>query len=270
MLKDYYQILSVPRDADENQIKKAYRRLAQEWHPDKHNQDEEKKQEAEEKFKEISEAYAVLSDSEKKTNYDATGDPNSSGMHFRTYGDPLEIFRQQFGFRHFGFREGPNRPQPTKGQSIQKRLDVSLKEALFGGERSFSYNVNSSCGTCEGRGGTEFELCSECKGAGMQTQRGPNVIMQTTCQHCRGDGQKIKTLCESCNGRGVVDESKTLNVKIPEGIRHGMTLRIPDKGGRGFQGGPPGDILLAVNLQYPDLSGLGDEEKEQLEKLLSK
>jgi molecular chaperone DnaJ len=263
MTKDYYQILEVPRDADGEHIKKAYRRLAQEWHPDKHGQDE-KQREAEEKFKEISEAYAVLSDPEKKANYDATGDPNSAGMHFRTYGDPFEIFKQ-----HFGFRNGPSPPQPIKGQSIRKDLHVSLRDVLFGGERSFSYSVTSSCESCEGRGGSDFEVCSTCKGCGVETRRQPNVIVQTTCSRCKGQGQKVKTACENCKGHGVINEDKEINVKIPEGIRHGVTLRIAGKGGRGLNGGPYGDILLTVNLQYPNFSKWSEEEKEQLEALLS-
>ena len=269
MAKDYYQILRVPRDADENQLKAAYRNLAHDWHPDKHEQDSKEQEEAAEKFKEISEAYAVLSDSEKKANYDLTGDPNRENMHgFRTHGDPFEVFIRNAGFH---FRQGaPSQPQAMKGQSIQAELDISLKEALFGGEHTFSYSTNSACEGCHGEGGTEFIICSECKGSGMYVQRQGNMIIQATCGTCRGQGKAIKTICPDCNGQRIVNEAKTLNVKIPQRIRHGTSLRIAAKGGRGFNGGPPGDIILVVHIQYPDLAKLSDEEKGQLEQLLSK
>ena len=267
MVKDYYQILEVPKDADEKQLKKAYRDLAQQWHPDKHQKDSKEQEEAAEKFKEISEAYSVLSDPEKKANYDLTGDPNRENMHgFRTRGDPFEIFRQHFNFR----QAGPAEPRPMKGQSIQGPLEISLKEALFGGERTFSYNTNSACETCHGEGGTEFITCTQCKGAGMRAIHQGNMILQSTCGTCRGQGKAIKTICSGCDGQKIVIEAKTLNVRIPQGIGHGTSLRIAAKGGRGFNGGPPGDIILVVHIQYPDLAKLSDEEKSQLEELLSK
>lgn len=269
MTKDYYEILGVARDANEGQIKKAYRSLAQEWHPDKHSKNEDKRKEAEEKFKEISEAYSVLSDPDKKSNYDLTGDPARSGggFGFRTTGNPADIFFHNMR-RHFR-NARPSTPQPMKGQSIKKELTITLKEALFGGEREVKYNVTSSCEKCEGRGGIEFENCSACNGAGMKVQREPNMLIQTTCDVCRGQGQKVKTQCLECNGQGTRYQEKTLTVKIPQRIRHGTTLRIAGKGGRGFNGGPSGDILLVANISYPDLSKLSEEERNQLEKLIS-
>jgi len=269
MVKDYYKILEVSKDADKKKLKDAYRYLAQKWHPDKHQQDSKEQADAAEKFKEISEAYSVLSDPEKKSNYDLTGDPNRSRVHgFQTHGDPFEIFRRATGF---GFRQaGPIEPQPMKGQTIQGPLEISLKEAIFGGERTFSYTTNSACGTCHGEGGTEFIICSECKGDGVKIQQQGNMIMQSTCGTCRGQGKSIKTVCPDCNGQRVVTESKALNVKIPKGIKPGISLRIAGKGGRGFNGGPPGDIILIVDLQYPDLTQLSEEDQAQLEQLLSK
>jgi len=269
MAKDYYQILEVPRDANEEQLKRSYRQLAQKWHPDKHQQGSKEQVEAAEKFKEISEAYSVLSDPEKKANYDLTGDPSRGNIHgFRTHGDPFEVLRN---FEGFGFKTpGPTEPRPMKGQTIQGPLGISLKEALFGGERTFSYNTNSACEGCYGQGGTEFITCAECKGSCIRVQQQGSMIIHTTCAACRGEGKVIKTVCPDCNGQRLVTEAKTLNVKIPPEIRHGVSLRIEGKGGRGFNGGPAGDIILTVQVQYPDLTQLNEEEKNQLALLLSK
>ena len=267
MVKDYYEILKVPRDVSKDQLKTAYRKLAHQWHPDTHQQDSKEQEGAAEKFKEISEAYSVLSDPEKKANYDLTGDPNRENIHgFQTRGDPLDILSRFGIFRKPGHVE----PRPMKGQTIQGPLEISLKETLFGGERTFSYNTNSACGECHGEGGTEFITCSQCKGSGMHVQQQGNMVMQITCGGCRGQGKSLKTTCPVCNGQRMVTESKTLNVKIPQGIKHGNSLRIAGKGGRGFNGGPAGDIILVVQVQYPDLAQLNEEEKSQLEKLLSK
>lgn len=267
MMKDYYQILGVPREADEEQLKKAYRALAQQWHPDKHKQDSKEQAEASEKFKEISEAYAVLSDPEKKSNYDLTGDPNQGNMHgFRMHGDPFDLFRAA----GFGFRNTRSAgPQPAKGQSVQEVIEIPLKDALFGSEYSLSFSVMSACSKCSGKRGTEFEVCEKCHGSGFSVHKQLNMIMHTPCKNCRGEGQRIKTLCDSCNGQGAETENKVLNIQIPKGIPHGTTLRLGGRGGRGLNGGPPGDVLLGVKINYPDLDELSDEDRDTLERLLS-
>lgn len=262
MTKDYYQILRVDKGADEAAIKSAYRKLAREWHPDVSQDNTE---EAEEKFKEISEAYSVLSDPEKKRMYDTTGSPTGNGFSgFHTTGDPFEMF---FGRRPRG-PQGP--PPPMRGQSLQLNLGISLKEALFGGNREIQYNVQSACEHCNGRGGTEFEMCSDCKGSGFVVQERPGMMVQTTCGSCGGVGQKVKTSCRSCGGRGAIHESKNLHVVIPPGIRHGNTLRLQGQGGAGFNGGSRGDILIGIGIDYPNVNGLNDEERSTLERLLSK
>lgn len=266
-MKDYYKILEVQRDANNDQLKKSYRKLAQKWHPDKHQQDTAKQEEAAEKFKEISEAYAVLSDSEKKSNYDLTGDPNTGSLGgFRTTGDPFDIFRHFGGFRN----AGPSQPQVMKGQSIQQSVEISLKKALFGGDHSFSYIVNSACSKCNGQGGLEFITCSMCKGSGMYVQKHGNMVMQTTCDSCRGQGKAIKTPCSDCNGQRIVVETKKLNIKIPPGLHNGVSLKIANKGGRGFNGGPPGDIILIAVVKYPEINLFSEEDKEELIRLLEK
>ncbi|MBD3260409.1 MAG: DnaJ domain-containing protein, partial [Candidatus Altiarchaeales archaeon] len=259
MVKDYYEILGIARQADGKTIKAAYRKLAQKWHPDRNPENVE---EAEEKFKEISEAYSVLSDPEKKKMYDLTGSPSGGSGGFKTTGNPFDIF---FGRGNpFGARP-PRPPSPKRGQSIGTSFNVTLKEALFGGSRDLSYQVHSGCETCQGRGGVEFETCSDCEGSGFTTQQRPGMVVQTSCSTCRGGGQKVKTPCTSCNGHGVIQEDKKLSVQIPQGIKHGNTLRLHGQGGAGFNGGPRGDVLVDVKVDYPDLSGLTDDERSTLE-----
>lgn len=265
MTKDYYKILGIDANADEKSIKSAYRELAHKWHPDKNPENTE---EAEEKFKEISEAYSVLSDPEKRKIYDSTGSPLGSDFggfnNFRATGDPFEMF---FG-RNFRKPQGP--PPPMRGQSIQMNLGISLKEALFGGSREITYDVHSGCQSCNGRGGIEFDICSLCKGSGFIVQERPGMMMQTSCNNCNGQGQSIKTLCDICSGKGIIGENKKLTVIIPAGIKHSNTLRLQGQGGAGFNGGPNGDLLIAVSTEYPDTNSYNDEERSMLERLLSK
>jgi molecular chaperone DnaJ len=262
MIKDYYKILGVERNAPEEEIKKVYRSLAQKWHPDKH-QDEESKKEAEEKFKEISEAYAVLSDKEKRSNYDATGSPtNSGGFGFKTTGFPFDIFDNFTNVRR------AQQPRAMKGQSIQIPLEINLYEVLFGTDKSVNFSTPSICTNCKGEGGTEFEHCPDCQGSGIKVVRQPNMIMQTTCDRCRGQGKSIKNICGSCHGRGIVQEEKKLRVNIPKGISHKSILRIQGKGGGGFNGGPPGDLMIHIQVVYPNVEEINDEDRDVLRRLL--
>ncbi len=265
MAKDYYAILGVARDADAAEIKKTYRSLAQEWHPDKH-QEAEKQKEAEEKFKDISEAYSVLSDEEQRRNYDATGSPQGNPFNFSTRGDPFDLAS------HFGFNlhRVPRQPVAKKGQNVRIGIEIPLTDALFGINIPIGYKTISGCSLCKGHGGTDFEICSKCNGQGMRIQQRPGMVMQQTCRDCAGAGKSIKTVCSQCKGQTYVEEEKTLGVVIPEGISNGTTLRIVGKGGGGFNEGPAGDIFIEVQVQNPDLGGLSDEEKKTLKELLSK
>lgn len=265
MAKDYYEILGVDRAADAGSIKKAYRALAHEWHPDKH-QEEEKQKEAEEKFKEISEAYSVLSDEEQRKNYDATGSPQGNSFNYGTTGDPFDI-ASRFGFN---VHRAPHQPTARKGQTIKMGVQISLMDSLFGTNLPVKYKTLSGCSNCKGHGGTDFEVCEACNGRGMKIQQRPGVVMQQTCGHCGGQGKSIKTVCSQCKGQTYVEEEKTLGIVIPAGISNGATLRISGKGGEGFNGGPPGDVFIGVQVQNPDLSKLSDEEKGALKELLSK
>lgn len=260
-MKDYYEILGVDRDADAAGIKSAYRQAALQWHPDR-NPDNPA---AEEKFKEISEAYSVLSDEDKKRNYDNTGSAEGTNFGYQTTGDPFELFRRMGG-AHFG----PQRARPMKGQSIQEAIQISLRDALFGTEVSVNYQVASACSVCNGDGAAEFETCSVCKGQGGTAQQQGNLIMHQTCGQCRGQGRRPKVACTNCSGRGLTHLKKNLNVVVPAGISHGTTLRLAGQGGVGFRGGPPGDVLLTLVVKYPDMNSLSEEERGQLEQLLSK
>jgi molecular chaperone DnaJ len=265
MTKDYYQVLGVERDVDEASLKKAYRALAQEHHPDKNPDNTE---EAEEKFKEISEAYSVLSDPDRRRSYDMTGSPNAEGPGgFRTTGDPFDIFRNHFG----GFQQQHHDPNPPmRGQSIQLPLEVTIADALFGAEMSLEYHLQSGCSACQGKGGTDFEMCPGCQGRGFQQQQQGNMFIQQGCGQCQGKGQIVKTPCEPCKGRGVVPEKKGVNLIVPPGIQHGNTMRLQGQGGAGFNGGPPGDVMVVVQINYPNMDTLSDDEKEKLKELLGK
>ncbi len=260
MIKDYYKILGVDRDADPSVLKKAYHTLAQEHHPDKNPDNTEV---AEEKFKEISEAYSVLSDPDRKRSYDMTGSPTGRrGGGFSTTGDPFDIFRQHMR------QQQPN--PPMRGQSLQIPLEITLADALLGAEMSLEYHLNSGCPACHGRGGSEFETCRACNGAGFTQSQQGSMFMQQGCGTCRAQGQVVKTPCEPCKGRGVVPETKTINIVVPAGVMHGNTMLLQGQGGAGFNGGPPGDIQVVVQLKYPDMDKISDKEKKQLRSLLTK
>jgi len=265
-MKDYYQTLGVEKDASSEEIKSAYRKLALEHHPDRNPDNPE----SEEKFKEISEAYSVLSDEEHKQNYDATGSPTGRNFNYQTTGDPFDVFRRMAGMGNFGSRQGPQQPRPLKGQSLQEVVEISLKESLFGTDRTVDYSVTSSCETCSGNGATEFETCTSCNGQGGRTHQQGNMVMHQTCGGCMGRGQKPKKICDTCAGKGLQVESKNLTVKIPPGVRHGVNLRLAGQGGRGFHGGPSGDVMLGIHVAYPDINSLSEEERRQLEQLLTK
>jgi molecular chaperone DnaJ len=263
MVKDYYQTLGIEKGAEDEVIKKAYRSLAHEWHPDKNPDNTE---EAEEKFKAISEAYSVLSDPKKREAYDLTGSPDGLSGGFKTTGDPFSMF---FGGRSpFGQPVQPD--PPMKGQSVQIPLEIPLAEALFGTEKSLEYHLTSGCPACAGKGGTEFEACASCDGQGFRQEQRGNMFIQQGCGSCGGKGQTVKTPCETCGGRGIVPEMKNLKMVIPAGIKHGNSMRMAGQGGAGFNGGPRGDVIITVQIEYPNLDNLDADERKQLEQLLIK
>ena len=261
--RDYYEVLGLSKGADEASIKKAYRSLAKKYHPDLNPGNAE----AEAKFKEINEAYDVLSDADKKAKYDQFGhaafDPTAGGGGgyggfnggFGDFGDIGDIFSSFFG-GGFGGSAGQRRNAPTRGEDIAVRVTVSFEEAAFGTKKDVSYNRIQKCSDCGGSGaakGTRAETCKACGGSGQRrvTQRIGGMAFQstTTCDACRGTGKIIKTPCNECNGKGYVKVNKKLSVNIPAGIDDGERIAIRGQGCDGRNGGPAGDLIITVNIK---------------------
>lgn len=248
-MKDYYGILGVSRDASESEIKRAYRQLALKYHPDRNPNDKT----AEEKFKEINEAYSCLGDNEKKANYDRFGTaegiggfgPFSAGTGF---GD---IFGDIFGdlFGTFGQQR---RQRPTKGHDLRYDLDVSLEEAVFGTEKTISFQRWENCAPCSGSGaepGTNPKVCSSCNGSGQVRFQQGFFSVSKTCSTCHGNGTIISHPCKTCAGNGRVQAEKTISTKIPPGVDNGTTLKIAGEGEPGTYGGPPGSLYVILNVE---------------------
>lgn len=261
--RDYYEVLGVGKDASADEIKKAYRKLAKKYHPDMNPGDKE----AEAKFKEASEAYEVLSDSEKKARYDQFGhagvDPNygagaGAGGYggagfggFGGFGDVGDIFETFFGGG--GSRARSNGPR--KGRDVERAIEITFEEAAFGVSKTINVSHMESCTTCNGSGakpGTQPKTCTVCGGSG-QVRKVQNSIfgqMATSvpCSACHGEGRIIEEPCPDCGGRGQKRVSKKIDVKIPAGIDHGQTISIRGQGDCGTKGGPSGDLYLTVTI----------------------
>ena len=261
--RDYYEVLGVSRGASEAEIKKAYRKLAKENHPDLHPGDKE----AEARFKEVNEAYEVLSDADKKARYDQYGhagvDPNfGAGGGFDgsfDFGDLGDIFGSFFGGGFGGGRRtNPNAPQ--RGESIRLSLAISFEEAAFGCEKSVTVERMETCDTCHGNGcapGSTPEVCPECHGTGtVQVRRQtPMGVFATRspCTRCGGKGPIIHQPCKDCHGTGAVRKRKTIQASIPAGIDNGQTISIRGQGNAGKNGGPAGDLLITITVRPHEL-----------------
>ncbi len=259
--RDYYEVLGIPKSASEAEIKKAYRKMAKETHPDLHPGDSA----AEARFKEVNEAYEVLSDPDKKARYDQYGhagvDPNFGAGGFDgnfDFGDLGDIFGSFFGGGFGGFgggrRANPNAPQ--RGESIRMSMAISFEEAAFGCEKAVTVDRTEACPTCQGSGcapGAAPEVCSECRGSGVvQVRRQtPMGVIATTspCPKCGGKGKIIHQPCTECRGTGSVRGRKTIQAKIPAGIDNGQTISIRGQGNAGKNGGPAGDLLITITVR---------------------
>ncbi len=254
--KDYYEVLGVQKGAGDDEIKKAYRKEAKKYHPDLHPGDKQ----AEAKFKEINEAYEVLSDSEKSARYDQYGhagvDPNfnAGGSGFGGGFDFGDIFDMFGGFGGFGGSSRKNAPK--RGADIRKVIEISFEEAAFGCKKKINIAKQENCKSCHGTGaraGTQPETCSRCGGRGqVQTQtRTPLGYMTnvTTCPDCHGTGKIIREPCRDCHGTGKIRTPKTIEIDVPQGINDGQTMQLSGNGEPGERGGPNGDLLVTVRIK---------------------
>ena len=259
--QDFYKILGVSRDADANEIKKAYRKKAMEYHPDRNPGDKE----AEEEFKKVGEAYAVLSDQQKRRQYDHFGSAGMrssggfSGYNSQAGFDPFDIFREVFGggFGDIFGMGGPGRQQTRvrRGSDLQIRLKLTLEEISKGVTKKIKIKKHVKCDTCSGSGlkpGASKKVCSACQGAGEVAYRQGFFTVSRTCSRCNGEGQIIDNPCTTCNGDGRVRGESTIEAEIPAGVAEGQYLTIRNAGNAGPQGGPNGDVLVIIEEQKHD------------------
>ena len=259
--KNYYEILGVGKSASEDEIKKAYRSLAKKYHPDLNQGNPE----AAEKLKEVNEAYEVLSDKTKRSNYDNYGDPNGmsgfgggngGGFSSSGFGGFEDIFSNIFGGFGGGFGSGRNRRSMAQdGADIEVKVNLTFEEAAFGVKKNINLNRNETCDACHGTGakpGTSPIACSRCGGSGyvQQAQNTPfgRMMTQTTCPECHGKGTIIKEKCTSCSGVGVVRKNRNIEVNIPGGIDNGQVIILRGQGEAGLNGGATGDMHLIIKI----------------------
>ena len=260
--RDYYEVLGVPKTASDVEIKKAFRKLARKYHPDV-NRDNSK--EAEEKFKEANEAYEILSDSERRAQYDQFGHAafdasqgggsggygGAGGAGFEGFGDIFDMF-----FGGGGGFDGRRQNGPEKGADLRYDMDISFEEAAFGVEKEVELPRTEQCDTCKGTGaapGTHADTCSHCQGTGQVrvTQNTPfgRMVNVQTCPHCHGEGKIIQTPCKTCKGQGKVRRYRKIKIKIPAGVDSGSRLRVAHEGETGLRGGPKGDLYVYIAVK---------------------
>lgn len=254
--RDYYEVLGVPRNASQEDLRAAFRRLARQYHPDV-----SKSSDAEERFKEINEAYAVLSDDDKRAAYDRYGHAGVQGMggapdinvDFSNFAD---IFEEFFGIGGFGRTSQRTRNVPRRGADLQYKVDLTFEEAVFGVEKEIEITREETCSTCHGSGaepGTKAQRCPTCGGSGevrqvRQTLLG-SMVQVTTCPNCNGRGEIISTPCHTCSGSGLERVTRKKVVSIPAGVDNGNQIRLAGEGQPGINGGPTGNLYLVVQVK---------------------
>ncbi|WP_019021213.1 MULTISPECIES: molecular chaperone DnaJ [unclassified Thioalkalivibrio] len=251
--RDYYEVLGVSKDASAADIKKAFRRLAMKYHPDRNPGDED----AEARFKEAREAHDVLSDDQKRAAYDRYGHAGVDGSAAGGFGGGAggsnfsDIFEDIFG-DIFGGGGGRGGQRAYRGSDLQYNLELTLEEAVFGTEVQIRIPTTSSCEACDGSGaepGTSTETCPTCNGMGQVRIQQGFFSVQQTCPRCQGSGRIIPTPCKACGGQGRVQEQSTLDVKVPAGVDTGDRIRLSGQGEAGLNGGPPGDLYVQVRVK---------------------
>jgi molecular chaperone DnaJ len=250
--RDYYEVLGVEREASEDQIKKAYRKLALNYHPDRNPGDKE----AEDNFKEAAEAYEVLRDPQKRHIYDQFGHEGLQGTGFRGFGGFDDIF-SAFGdifedFFGFGTRRRGTRTTARPGADLLYDLRISFLDAVFGSDKEIEIPTKISCERCEGSGrepGTHEETCPLCHGQGQIIQSQGFFRISTTCHRCGGQGNILTHPCKDCSGSGQQRMTRKVLVKVPAGVDTGTRLRVPDQGEGGYRGGPPGDLYVRLHVE---------------------
>ncbi len=258
--RDYYEVLGVAKDASQDEIKKAYRKLAMKYHPDRNQGN----QEAADKFKEASEAYEVLSNDEKRARYDRFGhDANNFGpggfdfgRDFSGAGDFADLFGSLFGGGFGDLFGGGRRRQrdpnaPQRGADVEFEMNIVLEEAIFGGSRDVELPISEDCHECAGTGaakGSKREKCKQCGGSGVVIQNGGFIQFQQTCPSCGGEGTVVTNPCHACRGTGRTKKRKTVTVKIPKGVDTGNRMRLQGLGDSGTHGGPNGNLMVTFNI----------------------
>jgi len=254
--RDYYEVLGVKKNASADDIKRAYRRMAMKYHPDKNPDDKT----AEAKFKECAEAYEVLSDTEKRQRYDQFGHEGLRGMGMRDYAhirwqDIGSIFEDMFGFGDFADIFGMGRRRrtgPARGYDLETSVDLTLNDVAKGVEKTIEFTRQDICPECTGSGsakGTSPGRCPSCGGSGQVTRGGGFFQMVSTCPQCRGTGQVITNPCKKCKGTGRVPRKRVANIKIPAGVHEGQGVRVAGEGEPGRKGGPKGDLYCYIRIK---------------------
>lgn len=254
--RDYYEVLGVSRSASNDELKSAFRRLARQYHPDVNNSPD-----AEERFKEINEAYAVLSDADRRAAYDRFGHAGVRGAggapDFTVdFSDFADIFGDLFGFGGFGRTSRRSRNAPRRGSDLSYRLDLTFEDAVFGVEKEIEITRDEKCGTCNGSGaepGTSPVRCSNCNGSGevrqvRQTILG-SMVQVATCPVCNGQGETIDTPCHTCKGRGLERTTRRKVVSVPAGVDNGTQIRLAGEGQPGMNGGPNGNLYVTIHVK---------------------
>ena len=260
--KDYYEVLGVSKTASQDEIKSAFRRLAKKYHPDV-----SKEENAADKFKEVQEAYAVLSDENKRKQYDqyghsafTNGGGGFSGFDGFDFGDMSDVFDDilgGFGFgRGFSSSKSNSRTKATRGNDVLYHMTIDFEEAVFGTKKDIKVKMVDTCENCDGQGGFNSTKCSQCNGTGMLTQEQRTIfgsfLSKSPCPYCSGTGKTYEKKCNECNGKGQVEVTKTITVTVPSGIDTENRLRIAGKGEAGKNGGPPGDLYIEFTVRDHD------------------